>query len=184
MDIKTNPPPIPIPMQSSIQIPTKRHCKTCDIWLPEKEYRIHMDQHQKEGSTDSMINKQYLGIQEKKVEAYVCLVHSKRAIQIQSGEWVCPVMGCTEEIKKKMVTEKDEEDYLICLFHQCKIQYDVNTGRLKCQNGSCHNNDWIRRSYLLSMVKKGYIEHHGEKVPIDIDTRTVSIAGQKIILKI
>ena len=184
MEIKTNPPPVPILMQPNIQIPIKRYCKIHDIFLPENEYKIHMNQHYREASTDSLIEKQYIGIQEKKIEVYVCLLHSKRAIQLPSGEWSCPMLGCNEIIQKKMITVKDEEDYFICLIHQCKISYNVNLGKAQCQNKTCQNNDWIRRSYFLTMVKEGYIEYRGAKIPIDIDTRTVSIAGQRIILKI
>ena len=42
----------------------------------------------------------------------------------------------------------------------------------------------MKRSYLLGMVKEGYVLFNGEKVPIDIDSRTVVLDGYKIILKI
>lgn len=182
----TEPPKVEVMQQQQkpISVPHKKHCQKCSIWLDDEQYKLHMEQHQRESSTDNILVKQFTGKPEKRVETHVCELHSRRAIFLPSGEWACPVFGCIEPIKLKMLSVQESEDYMICLFHQCKLTYDPNSGKMRCQNGSCENKQWIKRSYLLSMVREGYVQFNGQKVPIDIDSRTVVLDGYKIILKI
>lgn len=162
----------------------RKFCKGCEIWLEIEPYKNHMLQHYRESSTDVNIEKQYFGVKEKKIEIIGCEIHGKRAIFLPTGEHVCPVVGCNEELKKKMMTIKDGDDYLICLFHQSKITYDTNSGLNKCPVNECNSTDWIKKSYLLSMFREGYIIYHGQKIEIDVESRTVELDGQKILLKV
>ena len=187
MDVKlTEPKPQKTIIQTSTAItPYKKHCKKCDTWWNETEFEKHMMQHYRESSSDTIIEKQYLGRVEKKVETHVCEKHERRAVFDPSkGQYVCPVFGCEEQIKLKMVTEKNAEDFMICLFHQCKMTYDPNEGKLRCRNPICEGNQLVKKSYMMQMIKEGFVEYKGEKIPIDIESRTVVVDGQKIILKI
>lgn len=187
MDIKLTEPVRQKPVVSSYAntTPYKKRCKTCDIWLEDSKYQEHMNQHYRESSTDSMIEKQYLGRTEKKVETHVCELHERRAVFVSAkGQYVCPVFGCIEQIKLKMVAAKEYDDFLICLFHQCKMVHEPNSGKYMCRNPECNGTDLIKKSFLMQMVKDGFIEYRGKKFEIDIDSRTVFIEGKKIILKI
>lgn len=180
----TEPPKLQTIQQTQQIIPHKKHCKACDIWMDDEQYKQHMEQYYREGSTDNIIVKQYTGKHEKMIETHVCELHSRRAIFTTNGQWSCPVFGCTEQIKVKMLSMQNSEDYMICLFHQSKLRYDPNSGKMQCQVRNCDSKIFMKRSYLLSMVKEGFIEFNGEKVPIDIDSRTVVLDGYTIILKI
>lgn len=185
LDIKLTEPSKTQTIQSTkVSVPHKKRCEKCDMWFDDDIYKNHMEQHYKESSTDGIIVKQFTGKHEKHIETHVCEKHSRRAVFTPDGAWTCPVFDCTEQIKLKMLPMQESEDYMICLFHQCKIKYDPNNGTAKCQITSCDNKQFIKRSYLMMMVKEGFVEFNGEKVPIDIDSRTVVLDGYKIVLKI
>lgn len=188
MDVKLSDPPKTRLVTSSLSsaITTyKKKCKQCDTFLDMAAYERHMRQHYIESSTDKIIEKQYLGKSEMKVEVHICEKHERKAVfDPATSQYKCPVFGCDGQIKLKMISQNDPEDFMICLFHQCKMSYDPNAGKLKCCNPECDYNCIMKKSILLKMVKEGYIEFRGERIPIDIDTRTVFVDGQKILLKI
>lgn len=101
----------------------------------------------------------------------------------------------SDAVDRKQYTghlEKNQEDYLICVLHQKKVPCPV-------KNCKCIPFGIIRKSYLISCMKgivqgidhrvKPFFPHTDlntgkhEMIPIDMETKTVTIMGVPIFIK-
>ena len=133
-----------------------RYCKICKDYFSAGIFPSHMKQHNMTMNSDAVEHTQYTGVLEKK-----------------------------------------SEDYMICVLHQKKITNG------KCQIKNCNFIPFglIRKSYMMNCIK-GIIKNKDYQrvapffphtdintgkdmmIPIDMETKTVTIMGVPIFLRI
>lgn len=181
----------PKPLGSSdsnqrIQRPVFKICRFpgCEAQVEVEKWYEHKNFHSRYDSTDK-VQEQFLGKHIKKEEVMVCEKHSKRAVRGTQGFMVCPVSGCNETLKPKMLPVKIEFDPLMCVYHQSELKYDSAQSKLKCGVEGCDMSYCMRKSYLIAELRQGYITgRDGVKVPFDPEHRAVTLDGKTVILKI
>lgn len=139
--------------------------------VPSDTFQKHNKQHQHEMNTDTMVYSQYQG---KKSESedkdyMICVLHQKKV--------PCPVIGChylpfgmmrksyMQKCAKGIIREWKEIDG--------ESHYLNNIVKEKTRNGT-----------ICRVMTYPFFHFHGKLVPIDMRTRTVTLMGVPIKLKI
>lgn len=148
-----------------------RWCYHCKMYLQSDTFQMHKKQHQHEMNTDIMVHNQYQGRKSESEDKdyMICVLHQKKV--------PCPVTGCHYipfgmmrksymlKCAKGIIREWNETGD--------ESHYMNNIVKEKTRNGT-----------ICRMMTYPFFPFNGKLVPIDSRTRTVTIMGVPIKLKI
>jgi len=146
-----------------------RWCYHCKMYVTSDTLQMHKKQHQHEMNTDIMVHDQYQGRKSEKDQDYmICVLHQKKV--------PCPVIGC-HYLPFGMIRKSYMEKCAKGIIKEWK-----HTGEESVLNNIVMER--TRNGTMCRIMTHPFFPFGEKLVPIDSRTRTVTLMGVPIKLRI